>query len=152
MQYPGSSIGQVQGQHSSSSETALDALALYQESSDHDKVVDFNAICSALEADAPFFQVSTITMKKSFRDDQLVPLVDDLMHDDIRVVTKSAKVLHELAYGCEAISAMIRIRMLSTPNALQSICHVSKWAWLLPFAALHRGEGDRLNGIIKYTV
>ena len=84
----------------------------------------FCDMCADLEADMHFFDRSALTEKIEFENESLILLVDQLLSDDSKIVASAAKKLNDLANGNEAISAALRIKLLSTPHALENIFHV----------------------------
>ena len=84
----------------------------------------FCEMCADFETDLQFFEKSALFEKDTFKDESLVLLVDQLLSDDSKVVARSAKKLNDLATGIEAISAALRIKLLSNPRALENIFHV----------------------------
>ena len=84
----------------------------------------FCEMCADFEKDLQFFEKSTLSEKNAFEDESLVILVHQLLSDDSKVVARAANKLKDLATGSEAISAALRIKLLSTPRALENIFHV----------------------------
>jgi hypothetical protein len=84
----------------------------------------FCEMCADFETDLQFFEQSALSEKSKFDDGSLVLLVDQLLSDDSKVVARAAKKLNDFATGSEAISAALRIKLLSTPRCLGNIFHV----------------------------
>ena len=84
----------------------------------------FCEMCSYFENDLQFFTSSAYASKTSFNDEDLSPLLDQLLEEDAKSVARAAKLLCDLANGSEAVSAELRIKMLSIPRALDNIFHV----------------------------
>ena len=84
----------------------------------------FADMCAGFEMDLQYFPTSALSRKETFRDGDLILLVEQLISDDPKVVARAATTLNELASGNEAMSAMIRIKLLADPNAIKNIFHV----------------------------